>query len=128
MSNNYSSYPAVQSEKNNYAIFSLVIGIISLCFACCIGAILPCCTPISFILAVVGLVLGILGLKSEKRTLAIIGIILSALAIIIPIIIIILGMIFNIGGGILGSGPESFRDYIPQDIFEQLEELQNYAP
>ena len=128
MSNYYSTNPMAQPEKNNYAVFSLVIGILSLCFGCCVAAIFPCCIPIAFILAAVGLVLGILGLKSEKRTLAIIGIILSALAIMLPILLFIIGLIFNIGGGILGSGLEAFKEYIPQEIFEQLEEFQFYNP
>ena len=128
MSNNLSAAPMGLPEKNNYAVFSLVLGILSLCFACCPAVIVPCCIPVAVIFAIVGLVLGILGLKSEKRTMAIIGIILSALAIIIPILLFILSTVFSIGGGILGSGFEAFEEYIPQEIFEQLEELQYYAP
>ena len=128
MSNNFPAAPMGQPEKNNYAVFSLVLGILSLCFACCPAAIIPCCIPVVIIFAVIGLVLGILGLKSEKRTLAIIGLILSVLAIIVPILLFILGMVFNIGGGILGSGLEAFEEYIPQEIFEQLEEFQYYNP
>ncbi|MBN1618612.1 DUF4190 domain-containing protein [Candidatus Dojkabacteria bacterium] len=69
------------------AIASLVLGIINLC-----SWILPLCgCP----MAIIGIVTGILGLKTEKKTLAIVGIVLSGLALIATIINSILGVAMN---------------------------------
>lgn len=80
------SYPASETgdaSKNGLAIGSLVVGILSLCLSW-----LPCCGGL---LPIAAVVLGILGMKSSKRTLAIVGIVLGALVIVINIILTIVG-------------------------------------
>lgn len=67
--------PLKNPKKNWMAIVSLVIGIVSILPS----IIVPIC---SFIATIAGIVLGILGLKSQRKTLAIIGIILCILVLI----------------------------------------------
>lgn len=82
--------PLLQPVRDNSwaAITSLVLGIISLC-----GAIIPVC---NFLFPVAGLIFGFIGLKSRQRTLAIIGMILSALVLIGVIVLTILGVGFSL--------------------------------
>jgi phage FluMu protein Com len=61
------------SPGENKAIASLVLGLSGLCFFCCCPIGLPC--------ALVGLVLGVHGVRSELRRLAIVGIVLCSLAL-----------------------------------------------
>jgi hypothetical protein len=77
--------PALAVRDNSWAaITSLVLGILSLC-----GAVIPIC---NFLIPVAGLIFGFIGLKSRQRTLAIIGMILSALVLIGLVILTILGV------------------------------------
>ena len=64
-------------KANTFAIASLVLGLFSLSFWC-----LPCCcgTPI---VPILGLVFGALGLKSENRTLAIVGLVLNGVGMLL---------------------------------------------
>lgn len=66
------------SSKNWMAIASLVIGVIGLC--AWIIPLIGCPTTI------IGLVLGVLGLKSDQRTLAIVGIVLCSLTLLATIV------------------------------------------
>ena len=75
-----------EPNRQGFAIASLVIGILNLCFW-----IIPICGGPT---AVIGLVLGFFGLKSTARGLAIAGIILSAIALILAIINAIVGIFF----------------------------------
>ncbi len=76
---------AQPSDKKGLAIASLVLGILSLC-----SSILWFCGgPIS----IVGLVLGFLGLKSSLRGLAIVGLVLSAIGLLLVIVFGIIGLI-----------------------------------
>lgn len=67
------------SSADNYALGALVIGILNLCSWC-----IPLCgVP----MAIIGIVLGVLGMKSEdKKTMAIIGLALSVLGLIASIV------------------------------------------
>ncbi len=74
-----------------FAIASLVIGIISLC-----GLLIPIC---GLTAAVVGLVLGFLGLKSSRRSLAIIGLAVNGFVILAGIALIIFaGVMMGLSG------------------------------
>lgn len=66
-----------ENDKKGLAIASLVIGIISLC-----AWIVPGC---NLLLALVGVILGVLGLKSSKKTLSIIGLVLCGLILLLSI-------------------------------------------
>lgn len=65
----------VPEWKGYTAIASLVVGVLSLC-----ASFIPCC---GCTMSIIGVVCGILGLPSDKKTLAIIGIVLSGLALMI---------------------------------------------
>jgi hypothetical protein len=65
-------------DRRGMAIASLVLGILSLC-----GSIFWFC---SGPLAIVGIILGVLSLKSSARSMALAGIILSAIGIILSIV------------------------------------------
>lgn len=85
----------VDTAHNGIAVAALVLGIVSISFGiiCCI----PYVTAIlSFICGVVGLVLGIFALKSKKKTQAIVGLSLSAVAIVVSIIVVIFWTVFFI--------------------------------
>ena len=84
--NNYQSPelnqgPAVPDRKG-MAVASLVLGILSVELFCLWYLSLPC--------AVVGLILGILSLKSSGRGMAIAGLVLSIIALAIAVVMIIL--------------------------------------
>src|SRR5690554_2477100 len=84
--NNYQSPelnqgPAVPDRKG-MAVASLVLGIISVVLFCAWYLSLPC--------AVVGLILGILSLKSSDRGMAIAGLVLSIIGLAIDVVMIIL--------------------------------------
>ncbi|MBN1302932.1 MAG: DUF4190 domain-containing protein [Anaerolineales bacterium] len=74
-------------SKKGFAIASLVVGIINLC-----AWLLPICGGP---LAVVGIVLGVLGIQSSQRTLAIVGIVLSGLTLLLAILNAVAGVLFG---------------------------------
>ncbi|MCD4752144.1 MAG: DUF4190 domain-containing protein [Anaerolineaceae bacterium] len=94
----YSSESTTNGDpsKDWMAIVSLVSGILSLCTA---FIPLVCCIAPVFTIAAV--VLGILGLKSTKKTLAIIGIVIGGLGIIAQIIMTIIGFVGGASQGFL---------------------------
>lgn len=65
------------SSKNWMGIVSLVIGVVGLC-----AWIIPL---IGCPATIIGIVLGVLGLKSEQRTLSIVGIVLCSLMLLVSI-------------------------------------------
>jgi hypothetical protein len=75
--------PSGDSSKDWMAIVALVVGILSLC-----AWLLPIC---GFPIAIAGIVFGILGLKSNKRTLAIVGLAMAGLAILATTVNAVLG-------------------------------------
>ncbi len=72
--------PALKN-KNIFAIISMVLGIASFVFSCCCFLSLPC--------GIAAIVFGVLGLKSEKRAMAIAGIVIGALSIVISLVVTI---------------------------------------
>ena len=96
------------ASKDWMAIVSLVSGILSLCTA--FIPIVCCVAPIFTIAAVV---LGILGLKSTKKTLAIIGIVIGGLGIIAQIIMAIIGLVSGTAssGGLLEEFEHQIQMY-----------------
>jgi len=89
MQNSYpppAAVPAPAGDKKGFAIAGFVLGIINLC-----SWLLPICGGP---LAVVGLILSILGIRSSQKILAIIGIVLSVIGLLATIINAILGAIF----------------------------------
>jgi hypothetical protein len=79
-------------KANTFAIASLVLGMFSLAFWC-----LPCCcgTPI---VPILGLVFGGLGLKSEHRTLAIVGLVLNTIGMLLIVVNIAYGAYIGMTG------------------------------
>ena len=72
-------------DKSGLAIASLVCGILSLC-----SWLIPFCGgPI----ALAGIILGVLGMKSSKKSMAIAGLVMAAIGIILTIINSIAGAI-----------------------------------
>jgi len=94
----YSAPSSGNPSKDGLAIGSLVCGIVSLCLSW-----LPCCGGL---LPIAAVVLGILGLKATKRTLAIIGIVLGGLVIVVNIV----WSIFGAASGTFQDFAESFND------------------
>ena len=89
MESNQPLPPAPTSIGNakTFAIISLVLGVINLC-----AWFFPIC---GFPLAIAGIVLGYLGLKSpEQKNLAIAGIVLSGLGLLLACINAIAGVVF----------------------------------
>lgn len=84
-----SSHPT-STDKKGFAIASLVLGVINMC-----SWLYPLAGGL---LAAAGIILGILGLKSSRKTLALVGIALS-----------VLGAIFTILNGLLGFGIGFFQ-------------------
>jgi len=84
-----STSTTANSSADSMAMASLVVGVLSICGSFCAGL---CCLPI----ALVGIVLGILGMKSEKnKTMAMVGIGLSVAGIVIAIIMTVVGSLVN---------------------------------
>jgi thiol:disulfide interchange protein len=88
--NQYQQYPPRRKKDNGLSIAALVCGIIS---------VVGCCLPyFTVVVAIAGIVLGILSINKHKddKNLAIIGIVLSAVGILIGILALIgLVAIFN---------------------------------
>ncbi|MGA2490734.1 MAG: DUF4190 domain-containing protein [Anaerolineales bacterium] len=81
--------PTPTSDKKGFAIASLVLGILSLC-----GSAVFWCGGL---ISIIGIVLGALGVNSKSKSIAIAGIILSALGLILAIIfrVVFRGILFN---------------------------------
>jgi Zn-finger nucleic acid-binding protein len=83
------------------ATASLVLGILSLPLAFCCGLL-------SLPISVLGIIFGVLGMKTEGRGMAMTGLVLSGLGIVMSIIMMVVGLAFNlanIGGGRNNFGP-----------------------
>lgn len=79
------------ASKNGFAIASLVLGILSFC---CFG----------IVAGALAVIFGILGLKSQKRGMAIAGIVLGSIAAVVCLIFILLG------GSVFGQLTELYPD------------------
>lgn len=84
-------------SKDNYATISLALGVINLIGACCISWIplLGCLACLVPPLAIVGLVLGYMGLQSNQRQFAQIGLGLNGFALLAYMAIFALSFIFG---------------------------------
>jgi hypothetical protein len=80
----YTSLDPEERTNKLLALFSIGIGILSLC-----GAIIPICGGMG---GIAGIVFGYFGLKSESRTTAKVGMAVSALAVLIAIVYAVLVM------------------------------------
>jgi hypothetical protein len=79
--------PASSGNEKTFAIISLVLGVVNLC-----AWLFPIC---GFPLAIAGIVLGYLGMRSpEQKNLAIAGLALSGLGLILACINAIAGVVF----------------------------------
>lgn len=92
----------VSAVHDGIAVASLVLGIVS----ASLGII--CCIPyvtagVSILCAIVGLILGIFALKTKKKTQAIIGLSLSAVAIVVSVIVIIVWTVLILNGNTFGD-------------------------
>jgi hypothetical protein len=85
MQENQPVTPSTPGDQKNLAIASLVVGVINLC-----AWLLPICGGP---LAIAGLVLGYLGLKSSQRNLAIAGMVLSGITLCLAIVNAIAGVV-----------------------------------
>lgn len=107
-----SSTAAGDPSKDWMAILSLVLGILNLCSICTFFIPFACCLTI--LLTIGAIVFGILGMKSTKRTLAIVGLVLGGLGLLMQIIGFIIGLV---SGTLLtafesGTGNMEFFDFL----------------
>jgi len=95
-------------DRSTLATVSLVLGIISILSGCVTLVPIPflsCCSiPLAIVLGIAGLVTGFMGLQSSARTQAIVGLVLSGLGILIPIVLIIIVFVLGIGLAIMDPG------------------------
>ncbi len=77
-----------KKDQSGLAITSLVLGIIGM-----FAWFIPLC---GFPISVVGLILGILGVKSEKHGLAVAGIVLASISLALTILNAIFGALIGI--------------------------------
>ena len=91
------------ANKNGLAIASMILGIF--------GIVLSCCAIISVVCSVVAIVLGIIGLKSEKRSMSIAGIILGGAGLFLTIVVFALITGSNIINEIFEEFPGYDYDY-----------------
>jgi hypothetical protein len=94
--------PRPGSGKDGVAVAALVVGIVSLVSIC--GSFVPivfyCFVPLAFLTAVVGIILGFVGLGApEKASLARIGLIISGASLLLQICVFIF-MVVVLGGSI----------------------------
>ena len=80
----YTSLDPEERTNKLLALFSIAIGLLSLC-----GAIIPICGGMG---GLAGIAFGYFGLKSESRTTAKVGMAVSALALLIAIVYAVLIM------------------------------------
>lgn len=104
----YQTYQNVEPEKKSsgMAIASMVLGIISVIISCVFYLALP--------LAIVGLVLGIISIRSRKggKGMAIAGIVMCSITTLIAILLIVSCMAFvNEGGYDIQSILDSINEY-----------------
>lgn len=80
--------PATTGDKKTLGITSLVLGIAGL-----VGLFIPILNIVTLIGSIVGIVLGFMSRRREPaaKTMALVGIILSAVALVLGIIFIIIG-------------------------------------
>lgn len=86
-----------KSDRSALAVASLVLGIVSLLPLCCVNTIT----------AVLGLIFGIISIKSSKRGMAIAGIILSVIAIVAALVTLFISFIGMMRG--VAASPDLYN-------------------
>ncbi len=87
------------STEAKYAVTSLVLGIVGI-----VGSCIPCLNYIVGWAAPIGaIVFGFLGLKSEKRPLALAGIIMGIAWLVILVILVVLVFVFGFWSTLMES-------------------------
>jgi hypothetical protein len=74
--------PAPAAKGSGFAVTALVLGIVGLVFS-----FIPLVNIVGIILGIIGLIFGLIGIFKSRRTMSIIGSVLSLLAIILSIVI-----------------------------------------
>lgn len=110
--------PVGSNPGKTLGIVSLILGIVSLvlglpcsCACACLGSLLP------FLCSIGGIVTGAIGMKKSseaglKNTLAVVGLILSIVAIIVCVLFVIMnGIIGGINGMNVAGNSNSFYNY-----------------
>jgi hypothetical protein len=99
-------------SKDWMAIASLVLGILNLCSICSFFIPFACCLTI--LITIGAIVFGILGMKSTKRTLAIVGLALGGLGLLMQIIGFIIGLVSGTLMTVFesGTGSMEFFDFL----------------
>lgn len=88
--NNYNNFNTEPPEEKGLSIASLVLGILSF---------IACCIPIvGYPVEIVAIILGVIGMKKGGRTLAIIGIVCAAIALVLTIINSVAGAMIATSG------------------------------
>jgi hypothetical protein len=80
--------PSPQKDNKGLAIAALVLGILNLC-----SWFFPLC---GFPMGIGGVICGVLGLKSSSRVMAIVGIVLSAICLVLSLINAIAGVVMGL--------------------------------
>ena len=73
----------VEKQSKGMAVAALVLGIVSVIFCW-----IPFLNIIAWITAILGVVFGIIGMVKKQGAMAIVGLILSAVAIFLPLVVI----------------------------------------
>ncbi len=94
-----------QGDRRGLGIASLVLGIVSLCLIW-----IPLVNVLGMIGCAVGLILGILGMKSSAKGMAIAGVVLSGISLVIVVVS------FVVLGGLMLAGPSI------GNVFSQINE------
>ena len=95
-------------DKPGLAIAALVLGILSLC-----AWLFPIC---GFPIAIAGVILGILGLKTSKKGMAVAGLIMAGIALLLTLGNAIFGAILTSTGALDDLWqfvPPELQDYMP---------------
>ena len=100
--------PVYQTNNSNgLAIAGMVCGIVALVVVCCFF-------PVSIICAIAGIVLSIIALnKQQSKGMSIAGIVTSAIAMFLALIVILLMVVFS------STIVESIPDYVGNGIYEE---------
>lgn len=116
--NNNDDYSSInkssKNDKINLSIAAFTLGISSVLLS------FTCCIPINLICGIVGIILGIISIKSSKKVLSIVGICLSG----ISVIIFILSIIFLVCIFTMPQFRENFNNINPLESINYFQELQ----
>jgi hypothetical protein len=97
----YGTVAAPTTDRKGFALASLIIGIA--------GFLLACLAYLNFIPALLGIIFGVLGLKSSRKGMAIAGLILGVVAIVLGILMTLLYFDIYQNPMNYGLSPDEFR-------------------